>query len=445
MNQWTALRAGAFLMIGGVLFLPNLITIDLPVLPPLNKYSVVSVAVWLGCLLCKPDVLKVKDIKSRVGIFVLCSMLGALLTALTNRDALQIGPITKQPMGLYDGFVIGLSNIFATALPFYLGHRLVRTADDLRYLLKAIIIGSLIYVPLILIEGRLAPFLHRSVYGYFQHDWSQTKREGGFRAFAFMSHALTVAFYTAQSTMISAGISRLRHKLLPISGKLLSFILFVSLVACKSMAALTYAIVGAPIMWFLSAKSILRASRWLGLIALTYPFTRLLNLFPLDWLLEKFIEISPDRAESLAFRFYNESALLEKAAQRLFFGWGGWGRNRQFDLDTGANLSTVDGQWIIELGAGGLVGFYLIFGPVLVPIFSASRAVRKLPAKSDETMLMAITAFYLALVGVDMLPNSMGQPIPLFVAGGLLSVSSRVAQGKMSVTGSIPPMKAAAL
>ena len=79
------------------------------------------------------------------------------------------------------------------------------------------------------------------------------------------------------------------------------------------------------------------------------------------WFTTAVAKISEDRAESLNYRIYAETLLLERARERPVLGWGAWGRSRVKD-DDGRDRVAVDGLWIIFLGTNGLVGllsFYL--------------------------------------------------------------------------------------
>ncbi|MFM7428604.1 MAG: hypothetical protein ACKO1F_01760, partial [Flammeovirgaceae bacterium] len=70
---------------------------------------------------------------------------------------------------------------------------------------------------------------------------------------------------------------------------------------------------------------------------------------------------------SLQFRFDNEAILAEKARQRIFLGWGGYGRNLIFD-ESGGLSTVVDSVWIITFGTRGLLGITSLFSTLLLPV-----------------------------------------------------------------------------
>ena len=69
---------------------------------------------------------------------------------------------------------------------------------------------------------------------------------------------------------------------------------------------------------------------------------------------------SPERAESLGFRFSCEECLpIQKAMQQPTWGWGGWGGNRVIGPD-GRDQAPTDGMWIIYLGCYGFFGLFCL-------------------------------------------------------------------------------------
>jgi len=129
-------------------------------------------------------------------------------------------------------------------------------------------------------------------------------------------------------------------------------------------------------------------------------------------------KISPARAQSLQFRFDNETILIDKALQGSFFGWGGYGRARVF-TDKGKDLSTTDGLWVITLGNQGSYGLlWLLFAVQLPTIFFISRK-KPVQWESPAYAAPAAMAVFIAFTMVDNLLNAMVNPIYLVFAGGL--------------------------
>jgi len=154
----------------------------------------------------------------------------------------------------------------------------------------------------------------------------------------------------------------------------------------------------------------------------TYPALRGADLFPTQKLLAGADAISHDRKESLLFRFQNEDTLLARAREREFFGWGPYDRNEIFEPIYGNQVSITDGEWIIYFGIRGAVGALLRFLMLVVPVWMASRAVKKIPGR-EEKAILAGTATMLAFSTIDLLPNAMFENYPFFMAGALVGMT----------------------
>jgi hypothetical protein len=274
------------------------------------------------------------------------------------------------------------------------------------------------------LEARLSPFFHERIYGFFQHDFVQAMRNGGFRAFVFMSHGLAVAFFVSQALTGVAGLSRLRDAALPLPHKLSLLVLGVALVTCKSVGAMLYAIVTVPLTLLASAKAQARVAGWLALAVISYPMLRVFDWISLDWFLEQAQRVGADRAQSLEFRFVNESALLARAQERPLLGWGTWGRNLIFDPFSGRDLSVIDGEWILQLGSFGILGYLISFGLLLWPVWAVARLARRRDLAPSLQQALATFSLMLAFLGLDLIPNSISHGIPFWMAGALTATTA---------------------
>jgi len=129
-------------------------------------------------------------------------------------------------------------------------------------------------------------------------------------------------------------------------------------------------------------------------------------------------KISEERAGSLQFRFDNERLLMEKAMERPFFGWGGFGRNRVYDED-GNDLTVTDGYWIITLGQMGIIGLVSMYLTLLGPVLVLVRRYDAAALCSPEGAAASGIAVALAMYSIDSLPNAMLNPMFPMAAGGL--------------------------
>lgn len=427
-------RGFLLVFLGGTLLLPEQLTLALkpPLFPPINKHMVTLIAASLCCV---PTHRK-RPVSPGWVIPVLISVqiAGAILTAMTNTQAINTGARTLQAMTFYDGMSVAVSSMFLVTLPFYLGMRHFRTVNDLRVLLLGIAIAALVYVPFSLLEARMSPVVHRWVYGFFQHDWRQAKRAGGFRAFVFMQHGLAVAFLYAQAVIVMLSIWRAKTVEVSSGLRRAFYILFpLTLVSCKSLGATVYGIIAAILFLVSGPSGIGRTAKILALFALFFPLIRYNGWFPMEDVLAWATSVDPLRAESLAFRFENEEALLEEGSKRYWFGWGGWGRGRIYDEITGENLTVVDGAWIIVLSGRGLVGFLTDFGVLTLPVLSAVKKIAVVAA--NEKAVLATIAFIGALSVVELLPNGLFHLFPYVVAGAMTSVAAEI--GRRNTPGAL--------
>ena len=118
------------------------------------------------------------------------------------------------------------------------------------------------------------------------------------------------------------------------------------------------------------------------------------------------------------FRFDNEQQLLERASQRLLFGWGRWGRSRIYD-EYGKDISITDGRWAITIGQFGVFGFLAEFGLLALTVFRAASTLRFAETERDSVFLGAL-ALIIAISMIDLLPNASLSPWTWLLAGALL-------------------------
>ena len=263
----------------------------------------------------------------------------------------------------------------------------------------------------------MSPQWHRWIYGYAQHSFLQTIRWGGYRPMVFMSHGLALARFFLAATFCLVILSRYRRALLGLPIRFLAWTQFLVLVACKSTAAIVFALLGLPLLILARPKRQLFVAVALASLIVLYPLLRLTGVFPVTQILETAGAIQTDRADSLGFRFANEDALLARARQRILFGWGEYNRNLVHDAD-GRTRSVLDGYWIIRLGANGIVGFLTTFAPLLIPVLWARRRLSRLTSDKEQR-LVAGAAFLLTFLALDFIPNGLWAAYPFFIAGAL--------------------------
>ncbi len=413
---WAAL----FTYLGGMLILPEDVAFDAPFLPPVGKQEMAAICLLIGAVLRVPDRLR----KARPGrgpdwIFVVL-IASTIATVLTNTDPLPYGEFAGYSLTPYDIISMTVRDLLRFGLPFFLGRALIRTRRDLHDLMVAVVAAGIVYSLFILVELRLSPQLHYWVYGYYQTHFFTTSRSWGYRPMVFMSSGLALGIFMAIAAIAAATLARARVRVFAVSSRVITPILTIMLVLCKSYAAIVYGLAAIPVVFFASPRLIRTFASVCVFLVVSYPAARAVGVFPSDQLVAIAESIDPDRAQSLEFRFDNEDMLLEHAFERPLFGWGAGGRNRVFDVRTGGDRTIIDGFWILWIGTRGLIGWGLIFALLLVPVVYAGRKMPKIPRREDRAMLLGLGVM-ISVYTVDLLPNSLFSNFPIFLAGALFN------------------------
>jgi hypothetical protein len=417
-------RALIWSLLIGYLFLPEPpAAYDFPLVPPLTKHTIPALTAFVAMLwyhgVQGPLLPQSAPGRALMAVFVF----SPLVTAATNGEPVVWGRIVLPALGLKDAVALIIQQVLLL-LPFLMARQLLASAEAQRHLLKALMIGGLIYSVLMLIEIRLSPQLNNWIYGYYQHLFGQSVRFGGFRPVVFLYHGLWVAFFTLLAVVATWGLwrhsdGRSRDALL-----LAALYLTAVLVLSKSLGALVFMVILVPIVVLLPVGWQVRIAIAIGLLALAYPLLKGAALIPEQYLLNQANAIDPDRAGSLDFRFSNEAILLERAQEKFWFGWGTWGRNHIVDPVTGSLLTVTDGRWIISIGVYGWVGFAAEFGLILLPLFLVAREYRV--ARERVSPLVGAMALMLAINVADMIPNATLTPLTWLLAGALTGYAEQL-------------------
>jgi hypothetical protein len=435
-------RALIWSILGAYMFMPQISAIDLPIVPALNKETIPNLMAFIICLSIwgkMPDLFP----KSTFGrVLLVMFIVSPAITVLTNLEIIRFGVDQFGSMALVDpnaletwalpglrayDSVSALANQIFLMLPFFLARVVLRSEEAIREILFALIVAGAIYSLPMLWETRMSPQLHTQIYGFFQHDFAQAMRNGGFRPFVFMPHGLWVAFFAFMCTMAAA--ASLRETTRDQAGKRLLIVAFMFglVVICKSMGALLFALMFVPIVLVFRPRFHLTIAALLAVLVLSYPLLRGSGLIPTERLVESIESFNEERAESLNYRFTNEDRILDHVSAKPLFGWGGWGRFMVYDPETGESQSIVDGQWIITIGHYGWLGFIAMFGLMALPIFSMWRHARK-PEAPPIPIAVSTLTLILAVNMVDMLPNATLIPFTWLIAGALLGYAEALGE-----------------
>jgi hypothetical protein len=426
-------KALIWTIFGGYLLLPSNMHVKLPMIPVFDKTMIPNVSAAILCLFHAPRVDKGHGKPFQTGMFQAASgqrlsgqslVIGLLIlliavpfaTVLTNREMLVFGPHVLPALRLYDGVSLVIEKV-VMVLPFLLAWRFLATRASQRLLLQAFVFGALVYSVPALFEVRMSPQLHTWVYGYFPHEFAQHVRDGGFRPVVFLRHGLLLGILFSMAILAALALWREAvREGTTASGWLFAAIwLTGNLIFAKTLGPLSIAAMLAPFLFLPGQRPQIFVAMTISLVLLLYPTLRGAGLVPVDAVYETALSISQERADSLKFRLVNEDALLDRANEKPFFGWGSWGRNQIFDPESGAELSIADGLWIGLIGSGGWLNYIAYFGLFTLPILLfAVRRRRYGPSLLTPGLMLVFGA---ALI--DFLPNAGLTPYIWLFSGAL--------------------------
>ncbi|WGW04448.1 hypothetical protein [Tropicibacter oceani] len=418
-------RALIWSLMLGYLFLPEPpAAFDLPLFPPMNKHNIPALAAFALILWRYGHHGTLLPVSWVGRILILTFVFSPIATVLTNDDPVFFGQVGLPGLAIKDAVALIVQQALLV-LPFLLARQHLANGGAQRELLVALMFGGLVYSVLMLIEMRLSPQLNLWVYGYYQHLFGQSIRSGGYRPVVFLYHGLWVAFFMMTAVVSAWALWRMDQQWSRV--KLLGAALYLTLiiVMAKSLGALLFVILLVPAVLFLGRITQIRVAIVIGLLAVSYPMLKGVDLIPEDRILNAIASIEPERARSLEFRFDNEQTLLDRAYLKPVFGWGSWGRNHILDPVSGNILTVTDGRWIIVIGVYGWVGFLAEFGLLVWPLILlwreavAQRQVAVSPFIAPMSLILAINIF-------DMLPNATLTPLTWLIAGALTGYAEQL-------------------
>lgn len=405
--------AGAVALIAAALCLPYGVELIVKGLPELGKNEIGAFAVLFYCLLFFRD--RLWPARPGLGFdsLILILVAGAVATALTNADSLMFGETLLPGLKIYDAFSMASRDILRLGVPFFIGRALFRTTRDLRMLMTALVVAAVVYSVFVGFEMRMGPRLQNAIYAV--HSGIPHKRYGIFRPFVFMG-GLSLSLFVASATIASVTLARGGLRILGLPSGVIATYLGVLLFLTRSFASIAYASAVVPVVAFLKPRLQMRIAVGLSLFCLAYPLLRSMEIVPVDGMVKAAALVDVGRSESLAFRFENEDMLLERARERMLFGWGGWNRSAVFVH--GRPESITDGWWIIVLGQRGLVGFLASFGLLTLPVLLAHRRLAAVGLERDQR-LVAGFSLIVAITTIDLLPNTLWTYFAPVFAGAL--------------------------
>lgn len=333
----------------------------------------------------------------------------------------------------YDGAASSATQIMIWGVPYVLGRIYFADYVGLRGLAVWVFVAGVIYVPFCLFECAISPQLHFMVYGFYQHDFNQVIRMGGYRPMVFMQHGIAVGMMMTAASVCGIWLwyTKSLRTLFGMPILLPLGVLVFTTFAVKSSGALALLILGLGVLFAMKFLKNYILITVLCVVPFIYMAARSIGGWEGENLLKLIAETTEkDRALSLQCRFDNENMLLKKAMQKPYFGWGPNGANLVLAPD-GAIISIPDGLWVIAIGVNGIIGLLALFAAQILPVMLIKR---RFPATGwNDPMLAGVAAFavVITLHAIDNLMNAMLNPIFILGLGGLTGL---VAVGQRAQT-----------
>jgi hypothetical protein len=399
-------RAVAVGLVTGFLLLPNVVY-SLPGMPNYDKGLAIVLGVGLAAAICDHSrILAFRPRAIDVPMAILC--LAPFLSAVVNGDGAYRGASNAFDFGV------------RWAIPWFLGRLYFADFEAQKYLLVAVIVGALIYVPFALWEIKMSPQLHREFYGVMLRSFKHARRAFGlWRPNVFVSHGLAYALFNALASLAAFWLWRTKT-VRTVWGIPIGFVV-VALVGITLLAQSSNAI----LLLGLGAGILLLGTRQRA----AFPVLALVIVPPfyvgvrqgLRWDGEELVAVAESvfghkRAISLNVRIEAEKFLADKIVERPWFGYDDF---KEFTGNKGREVEDnpvlVDSRWILYLGLYGVFALIGLWGMQLLPPLLLCKRLAPEHWSHPALAAAAVLAVGSLLITLDGLLNAF--EIQAFTAG----------------------------
>lgn len=374
----------------------------------IDKYTACNIAALLGTIMFAPHVLR-RYRFDWLDAFYLFIPVCIFITSVVNN------------IGVKDGFSNAFASLRIWAPLIFLSKAHIQSVGDLLVVLRAMIAGAFVYAMVAVLEFRLSPWLHRALYGYFQHDFAQFARYDRFRPVGFLRHAIEMSFFMGSMAALAVWLW-IKGLLRPLWGfvpaPLVVFVLLIGLACTLTFSGYAVFLLAMTVMLLFHFVP----RRWVlvivPLLAIAWMIGRYAGVLEARILIDTATMLDPSRAESIQYRFESEQIHLRAANSHLVFGRGGlFGMVRN---EQGGVVKAVDAFWLIQLTFFGLAGLALWLAVWTSPILLLL-ANWRLTTGPTRALLAAVCV----LVGIqlaDFLFNSFPSPFLMMLIAGSFGV-----------------------
>jgi hypothetical protein len=358
--------------LGGLMFLPSGLDIEVPGVPDLTKDNVPGIGILIGTILFHPRIFD-RFRLSKLDFLFLLGMLAAFVTAMLN----GFGP----RFGLSQMVDVGLSFM----LPVVLARIHLGTPASLRTFMVTLVLLACVYVPFSMWEFRMSPQFHTWTYGYFQHVFQQHMRGTFWRPIVFFYHALALGRFYALVAFIA--LYPARRDLVALFGPYGKFIFLIPLFGLLLEQSIS------PVILFVFLCVLYHAVQWRHWVVWVMPviaFTWLGMVFAGIEVgygsVGRFTPVSSERADSFEYRLQALREYRSVILNRPWFGHGGFGHGR-------IEGRATDSQTLILLLNRGVVGTAVYLGWWFAVMWSAARTAQRLRGTPMGKRAAAVAGF----------------------------------------------------
>ena len=406
--------AVAVAMLGAWLFLP-MSGILIPGFPDVTKMTVACASVMLATTIFDSGrLLRLRPSVVDLPMITWC-------VAVPMLSALSAG------WGAYEGFSGIVTQSISWGMPYLVGRLYFCTPDDIRFLSIAVVVSGIVYAPLCWFEMRFSPQLHTWIYGFHQHDFSQTKRGGGWRPTVFMQHGLMVSVWMCTAALLATWMAwtRATPTLFRLPMWLWAITLLLTAVLCRSTGATLLMLAATALLaatWLLRTQLMLVI---LILIPVGYVSLRTVGGWDareIDKL--AFTVFNEERAGSLRMRLQSETQTWILLRDSTIFGRGRFDFVNQQVSEEFERGIVPDSYWIIVTGVYGLFGLTVFFLLICLPPITSLLSLPRYSLRSPVAAPIIGVSTVLGVYVLDCLVNAMLNPIFTMIAGGLVSTAA---------------------
>ena len=401
----------------GFLFLPQG-AIGIPGAPDYDRNTATILGVLLGAAIY--DLRALTSFRpSWIDIPILAFCISPLISSLLNG------------YGAYDGFSGVLTQSFRWGFPYFIGRVYFSDGPGIRYLVRGLVYSSIAMLVLCVFEFRMGGQVHYWLYGFQTRGRTGSADFLGLQLGAYklvMDMSLNSGALMALLSLVAlwywmAGKLESVGKL---AGWLLVFLLLFVTVGSKVNSAIGALLVCGGSLFCVRFLKLRLVHLLLVLGVFIFLIARVRG-----WSGQELIDLVLKFNDDFTFaaRINNATFVIERTAEKMWFGWGRAAGYRTVEV------KALDALWILTYGGYGLFGLLSLWGAMLLPaanflLRAPKTGLREMSEVAGIGLATLLTAFM-----IHNLFNAMLMPPLAAAAGGLAGATRMIRQARLAAPG----------